>query len=133
MGSRTSSQDSRSTGAAVTAAAISHSSPGGSSSDTLAARDDYGTEREREWQGQGQQQLIRPVEPKGSSVLTSKYAGRALAEWSMVVSECNTFVDRRRDEGILGLRDVEVPTLGSRGPPSACIMRHSFFFTKFLG
>jgi hypothetical protein len=32
-----------------------------------------------------------------------------------VVSECNSFVDRRRDEGVLGLNDVEVPSLGVEG------------------
>jgi hypothetical protein len=61
------------------------------------------------------QQTVQPVEPKGASALAAKYAGRALAEWSMVVSECNSFVDRRRDEGVLGLSDVEVPTLGVEG------------------
>ncbi|MBE3044106.1 hypothetical protein IMZ48_16350, partial [Candidatus Bathyarchaeota archaeon] len=39
------------------------------------------------------------------------YAGRALAEWSIVVHECNTFSDRRREEGVLGLADMEVPML----------------------
>jgi hypothetical protein len=58
---------------------------------------------------------VQPVEPKGLFVLSSKYAGRALAEWGMVVSECNSFVDRRRDEGVLGLKEVEVPTLGVEG------------------
>ncbi len=66
---------------------------------------DENLEKERE------RQIIQPVEPKGAAATSSKYAGRALAEWSMVVNECNSFVDRRRDEGILGLSDVEVPML----------------------
>ena len=64
---------------------------------------------------ESERQAIQPVEPKGSFVLSSKYAGRSLAEWGMVVSECNSFVDRRRDEGVLGLKEVEVPTLGVEG------------------
>ena len=60
-----------------------------------------------------QRTIIQPVEPKGASSLAAvKYAGRALAEWSIVVNECNSFVDRRRDEGQLGLKEVEVPSLG---------------------
>jgi hypothetical protein len=45
----------------------------------------------------------------------AKYAGRALAEWGVVVGECNNFVERRRAEGVPGLRWVEVPTLGVEG------------------
>jgi len=59
--------------------------------------------------------LVQPMEPRGAAASTSKYAGRALAEWGMVVNECNSFVDRRRDEGVLGLKEVEVPTLGVEG------------------
>ncbi|EEQ27896.1 hypothetical protein McanMca71_005230 [Microsporum canis] len=43
----------------------------------------------------------------------NKYAGRALAEWAMVVSECDNFFERRRDEGVPCDRLVEVPTLGA--------------------
>ncbi len=77
-----------------------------------------GAERERERERERQRQaasMAQPVEPRGSSVTTSKYSGRALAEWNMVVNECNSFVDRRRDEGVLGLSDVEVPSLGVEG------------------
>lgn len=75
-----------------------------------SSKDDAELEREREQMG-GQ-----PSEPKGHEAMTrAKYAGRALAEWSLVVSECNAFIDRRRDEGIYGLKDVEVPTLGVEG------------------
>ncbi|KAK8082106.1 hypothetical protein PG996_000887 [Apiospora saccharicola] len=42
----------------------------------------------------------------------AKYSGRALAEWSLVVAECNSFIDRRRDEGVPDLQEVEVPSLG---------------------
>ncbi|KAK8114625.1 hypothetical protein PG999_006694 [Apiospora kogelbergensis] len=41
----------------------------------------------------------------------AKYSGRALAEWSLVVAECNSFIDRRRDEGVPDLSEVEVPSL----------------------
>lgn len=54
---------------------------------------------------------IQPVKPTGALSKSAVYSGRALAEWSIVVHECNTFVDRRREEGILSLGDVEVPTL----------------------
>lgn len=63
-----------------------------------------------------QQQVTQPIKPTGAGAIAgSKYAGRALAEWSIVVSECNSFVDRRRDEGVLGLSEVEVPSLGVDG------------------
>ncbi|KAI2840569.1 hypothetical protein CBS11852_6100 [Aspergillus niger] len=42
----------------------------------------------------------------------SKYAGRALAEWAQIVSECDSFFARRRDEGVPCDRMVETPTLG---------------------
>ncbi len=58
---------------------------------------------------------IRAEKPTGPYASTAVYVGRALAEWSMVVSECNSFVDRRRDEGVLGLSEVEVPTLSVEG------------------
>ncbi|KAJ2906099.1 uncharacterized protein MKZ38_003136 [Zalerion maritima] len=45
----------------------------------------------------------------------SKYSGKALAEWTTVVMECNGFIDRRRDEGVFGLSEVEVPSLGVEG------------------
>ncbi|TPX16584.1 uncharacterized protein E0L32_003878 [Thyridium curvatum] len=74
---------------------------------------------EREARDRQQQQqvgssvgVIRPVKPAGIYATSSRYAGRALAEWSLVVNECNSFIDRRRDEGVLGLSEVEVPTLG---------------------
>jgi hypothetical protein len=63
---------------------------------------------------------VLPMDPgqggSGSeSVARAKYAGRALAEWAIIVGECNNFVQRRRAEGVPGLRWVEVPTLGVEG------------------
>lgn len=46
---------------------------------------------------------------------SSKYAGRALAEWAQIVSECDSFFSRRRDEGVPCDRMVETPTLGVEG------------------
>lgn len=62
-----------------------------------------------------QEPITQPVQPTGIFASTVKYSGRALAEWGLVVGECNGFIDRRRDEGVLGLSDVEVPTLGIEG------------------
>jgi hypothetical protein len=59
--------------------------------------------------------VIQAEKPTGVYAPGAVYAGRALAEWSLVVSECNSFVDRRRDEGVLGLSEVEVPSLGVEG------------------
>ncbi|KAK0618586.1 hypothetical protein B0T17DRAFT_510108 [Bombardia bombarda] len=58
---------------------------------------------------------VGPARPVGIYATGAVYAGRALAEWSLVVSECNSFVDRRRDEGVMGLAEVEVPTLSVEG------------------
>lgn len=57
---------------------------------------------------------VQPKEP-GSDIVGAKYAGRALAEWALVVGECNNFVERRRMEGVPGLKFVEVPLLGVDG------------------
>jgi len=43
---------------------------------------------------------------------SSRYAGMALAEWHLVVNECQNFFDRRRREGVPENRLVETPTLG---------------------
>lgn len=48
-------------------------------------------------------------------ITSVKYAGRALAEWTLIVGECNNFVDRRKNEGVPGLKWVEVPVLGIEG------------------
>jgi hypothetical protein len=70
--------------------------------------------------GLARENLVNPVQPTGSCARSVKYAGRALAEWSLVVTECNNFVERRRDEGVLGLQDVEVPALGVEGFRKIC-------------
>ena len=53
-----------------------------------------------------------PSQPVYDDLVTSKYAGRALAEWAHIVSECDSFFARRRDEGVPSDRAVETPTLG---------------------
>ncbi|KLJ10868.1 hypothetical protein EMPG_13786 [Blastomyces silverae] len=45
-------------------------------------------------------------------LVASKYAGRALAEWALVVCECDNFFARRRDEGVPSDDEVEIPILG---------------------
>ncbi len=53
-----------------------------------------------------------PTRPEGHAFESSKYAGRALSEWAILVIECQTFFDRRRNEGVPGNEQVETPTLG---------------------
>lgn len=68
-----------------------------------------------------QEAIIHPSKPNAVFAPGAKYSGRALAEWSLVVAECNSFSDRRLEEGVLGLSDVEVPSLeveGFRKPTS---------------
>lgn len=55
---------------------------------------------------------VQAVKPTGHYTKNAIYTGRALAEWGIVIFECNNFIDRRQDEGVQGLTDVEVPTLG---------------------
>ncbi|CZS91024.1 uncharacterized protein RCO7_01404 [Rhynchosporium graminicola] len=55
------------------------------------------------------------VGERSERVQRAKYAGRALAEWALVVGECNNFVERRRGEGVPGLKWIEVPVLGTEG------------------
>ncbi|KAI6246466.1 hypothetical protein HI914_05617 [Erysiphe necator] len=52
---------------------------------------------------------------KGRSNKTAIYKGRALAEWAIVVGECNGFLERRRNEGVPNLKLIEVPILGVEG------------------
>jgi len=57
---------------------------------------------------------ITPVsssQPIGSAATSSRYAGRALAEWTFVVHECQNFFDRRKNEGVPSNKLVETPTL----------------------
>lgn len=53
-----------------------------------------------------------PSQPSYDHLVPSKYAGRALAEWAHIVSECDSFFARRRDEGVPTDRMVETPSLG---------------------
>ena len=50
--------------------------------------------------------------PEGPAAETSKYAGRALAEWSQLIDECRLFFERRRREGVPTDEKVETPLLG---------------------
>jgi len=52
------------------------------------------------------------VRPAGPARAVAKYAGRALAEWELVVWECQSFFERRRAEGVPANASVETPTLG---------------------
>lgn len=65
----------------------------------LASQDDFKAESE-------------PQKPMGDAALQSRYAGRALAEWTWVVNECQNFFERRRNEGVQSNKQVETPTLG---------------------
>lgn len=57
--------------------------------------------------------MSRAVEPVGATGKTyAKYAGRALAEWAVIVIECQSFFERRKNEGAPDNRHVETPTLG---------------------
>ncbi|KAL4873465.1 hypothetical protein BDV12DRAFT_182276 [Aspergillus spectabilis] len=57
----------------------------------------------------------KQASPADDKLASSKYAGRALAEWAQIVSECDSFFSRRRDEGVPNDRMVETPTLGVEG------------------
>ncbi|KAK5016952.1 hypothetical protein LTR39_001810, partial [Cryomyces antarcticus] len=54
----------------------------------------------------------RAIKPEGQAVSSSRYSGRALAEWAIIVGECQTFFERRKVEGVPGNKWVETPTLG---------------------
>ena len=53
-----------------------------------------------------------PIKPAIHEMANSKYSGVALAEWAGLVSECQSFYERRRLEGVVTLKFVETPTLG---------------------
>ncbi|KAH7045857.1 hypothetical protein B0J12DRAFT_711766 [Macrophomina phaseolina] len=55
---------------------------------------------------------IMSTKPEGAAVTSSKYSGRALGEWAIVVGECQSFFQRRKDEGVPSNKLVETPTLG---------------------
>ncbi|RFU32175.1 hypothetical protein B7463_g4190, partial [Scytalidium lignicola] len=52
---------------------------------------------------------VAPTDPKDAKRIpaTARYAGRSLAEWALIVSECNNFAERRKGEGVPGLRWIE--------------------------
>lgn len=54
---------------------------------------------------------VAPSKPTGAAATSSKYAGRALAEWTFISHECQNFFDRRKNEGVPSNRLVETPTL----------------------
>lgn len=54
----------------------------------------------------------KPLEPKGCAEEKATYMGRALAEWTLVVNECQNFFERRRNEGVPSNKQVETPSLG---------------------
>ena len=53
----------------------------------------------------------RPKAPAGAEIGPSKYTGRALAEWWLLLLECQNFFDRRQAEGMASVQAVETPTL----------------------
>lgn len=55
---------------------------------------------------------MRAIEPIGNPRATARYAGRALAEWTVIVGECQSFFERRKGEGVPSNKLVETPTLG---------------------
>ena len=54
---------------------------------------------------------VSSVKPTGKAATSSRYAGRALAEWTFVSHECQNFFDRRKNEGVPTNKQVETPTL----------------------
>ncbi|KAF2644832.1 DUF1765-domain-containing protein [Massarina eburnea CBS 473.64] len=54
---------------------------------------------------------VSSSQPDGPAVQWSRYAGRALAEWTFVSHECQNFFDRRKNEGVPTNKQVESPTL----------------------
>ena len=50
-------------------------------------------------------------QPTGTAAISSRYAGRALAEWTFVSHEYQNFFDRRKNEGVPSNKQVETPTL----------------------
>lgn len=54
----------------------------------------------------------QPRKTVGTALSHSQYAGRALAEWTLTVIECQSFFERRKNEGVPGNKWVETPTLG---------------------
>ena len=59
----------------------------------------------------GDEPRYAPRAPAGLDVGPSKYTGRALAEWWLLLLECQNFYERRKAEGVTNLKAVETPTL----------------------
>ena len=57
------------------------------------------------------QDLHRLCKPNILAPGHAKYAGRALAEWNLLVTECRNFLERRRAEGVPSFQMVEIPSL----------------------
>lgn len=55
--------------------------------------------------------VSRAEQPLGEAKASAKYSGRALAEWMVIVMECQSFFERRKNEGVPHNRYVETPTL----------------------
>ncbi|KAF2033695.1 DUF1765-domain-containing protein [Setomelanomma holmii] len=55
--------------------------------------------------------VVSSAQPIGAAATSSRYAGRALAEWTFVSHECQNFFDRRKNEGVPVNRQVETPSL----------------------
>ncbi|KAF2633843.1 DUF1765-domain-containing protein [Macroventuria anomochaeta] len=54
---------------------------------------------------------VSSIQPTGKAATSSRYAGRALAEWTFVSHECQNFFDRRKNEGVPTNKQVETPSL----------------------
>ena len=61
---------------------------------------------------QGVTAEVNPRKPSQANLATAKYSGRALAEWTLIVSECQNFFERRKEEGVPSNGLVETPILG---------------------
>jgi hypothetical protein len=55
--------------------------------------------------------VVSSSKPEGPAAISSRYAGRALAEWTFISHECQNFFDRRKSEGVPSDKFVETPTL----------------------
>jgi hypothetical protein len=55
--------------------------------------------------------MARPIQPVAESAAHARYAGRALAEWAVVLGECTRFFEQRKSEGCPGNKFVETPAL----------------------
>ncbi|KAL8972675.1 MAG: hypothetical protein Q9183_000423 [Haloplaca sp. 2 TL-2023] len=58
------------------------------------------------------QHELELCEPKSLVQNVTKYSGQALAEWNLIVAECQGFLRKRRAEGVPNDFLVETPTLG---------------------